>query len=122
MDKKVATRVAQVSPREMAKSKKFARYIQDSYPNIQITLCWVLLKDLTDTNSELDVLAAFGLKLGSVFNAIKLIPYHEVGHNKYSAMNMAYPLDDMCAYCLEDAVKVQERLEKAGLLTVLSNV
>jgi pyruvate-formate lyase-activating enzyme len=70
----------------------------------------------------LDALAAFGLELGSVFNAIELIPYHELGRDKYSALNMAYPLDDMCAYCLEDAVKVQERLEKAGLLTVLSSV
>jgi hypothetical protein len=77
---------------------------------------------MTGTNSELEALVAFGLELGSVFNAVELIPSHELGRNKNSALNMTYPLDDMCAYRLEDAIKVQERLEKAGLLTILSNV
>ena len=122
MDNEVAARVAQVSPREIAKSKEFARYIRDSYPDIKITLRWVLLKDLTDTDSELEALAEFARELGGVFHAIELIPYHELGRDKYTALNLAYPLDDKCAYCPEDAVKVKESLEKAGLTTILSNV
>jgi formate C-acetyltransferase len=122
MDNEVAARVAQVSPSEMAKSKEFARYIRDTYPNINITLRWVLLKDITDTDAELDALAAFAHELGGVFHAIELIPYHELGRDKYTSLELAYPLGDMCAYRAEDAVLVRDRLEKAGLSTILSIV
>jgi formate C-acetyltransferase len=122
MDNTVAAKVAQVSPREMAVSKEFARYIRDEYPNIKITLRWVLLKDLTDTDSELDALTAFAQEMSHSFYAVELIPYHELGRDKYTALNQPYALEDMAPYRAEDAVKVKARLENAGLTTILSNV
>ena len=122
MDNHVAAQVAQVSPNEMEKSKEFARYIRDSHPNIKVTLRWVLLKDMTDTDAELEALIDFTRELGGVFHAIELIPYHELGRDKYTALNLAYPLDDMSAYRYKDAVEVQKRLETAGVTTILSNV
>lgn len=122
MDNAVAAKVAQVPAREMAKSKEFARYIRDSYPNIKITLRWVLLKDLTDTDSELTALASFARELGQVFGAIELIPYHELGRDKYSALNQPYPLEEMSPYRADDALAVKERLENEGLAVILSNV
>ncbi len=106
----------------MSKSKEFARYIRAAYPNVKITLRGVLLKDITDTDAELDALAAFAHELGGVFHAVELIPYHELGREKYASLEFAYPLDDMCAYRAEDAVQVRDRLEKAGLSTILSIV
>ena len=64
MDNEVAGKVAQVSAAEMAKSKEFARYIRDAYPNIRITLRWVLLKGMTDADSELEALIAFAKRDG----------------------------------------------------------
>ena len=106
----------------MAKSKQFARYIRDSYPNIRITLRWVLLKGMTDTDEELTALAAFAKDLGQVFHAVELIPYHELGRDKYDMLNLEYPLDDMSSYRSEDARQVQCRLQEAGVATILSNV
>jgi formate C-acetyltransferase len=122
MNNDVAASVARVSPAEMQKSKDFARYIRDHYPNIRITLRWVLLKDITDTDSELDALAAFAKDLGPVFHTIELIPYHELGREKYDALKWEYPLQDMSSYKKEDAQRVQERLLSAQVATILSNV
>jgi len=122
MDNEVAGKVAQVSAAEMAKSKEFARYIRDAYPNIRITLRWVLLKGMTDADSELEALIAFAKDLGQVFHAVELIPYHELGREKYDMLSLEYPLDDMCAYRSEDALQVQSRLEDAGVATILSIV
>jgi formate C-acetyltransferase len=122
MNDDVAARVAQVSAKEMARSKEFARYIRDKYPNIKITLRWVLLKDMTDTDSELDALAAFAKELEGVFHAVELIPYHELGKDKYSALDMSYPLEDMAAYKPEDAQMVKARLELEGVTVILSSV
>ena len=122
MNNDVAATVAQVSPAEMAKSKEFARYIRDAYPNIKITLRWVLLRGMTDTDAELDALAAFAKELGDVFHAIELIPYHELGREKYKMLDLAYPLDDMSSYRVEDAIKVRDRLDNTGVSTILTNV
>ena len=120
MDNEIAAEVAQVSPKEMAQSKEFARHIRDNYPNIKITLRWVLLKNMTDTESELQALADFAKDLGNVFHTIELIPYHVLGKDKYSSLNLEYPLGDMSPYNIEDAKLVKGRLEDAGVPTILS--
>jgi len=122
MDNDVAGKVAQVPAAEMAKSKEFAHYICESYPNIRITLRWVLLKGMTDTNSELDALVSLAKDLGNVFGSVELLPYHELGREKYNMLGLDYPLEGMCSYKLEDALQVQARLEAAGLSTILSSV
>ena len=122
MDNEVAAKVAQAPAHEMAKSKEFAKYIHSDYPNIKITLRWVILKGMTDTESELKLLAEFALELGDSLHAIELIPYHELGKDKYASLDMAYPLEDVPAYKHEDAVAVQKKLEDAGVRVILSSV
>lgn len=122
MDIEVAAKVAQVSVAEMEKSKDFARHIRDHYPNIKVTLRWVLLSGITDTDAELDALADFAQDLYPVFHAIELIPYHDLGREKYDMLDMSYPLDEMPVYKAENALLVRDRLEEAGIVTILSNV
>ncbi|KAL3826620.1 hypothetical protein ACHAXA_010545 [Cyclostephanos tholiformis] len=122
MDNKVASGIARVPVSEMAKSKAFARFVRDNYPNIRLTLRWVLMKDLTDTDSELEALVSFARELAPVLYCVELIPYHELGKDKYALLNEAYPLEGMPPYRLEEAVRVKERLEDHGLVTILSSV
>ena len=121
MDNQVASQVAQVSAAEMAKSKEFARYIRDHYPNIRLTLRWVLLEGMTDVDSEVEALIAFAKELHPVFSAVQLLPYHDLGREKYSMLEMEYPLGDMPSYKFENALAVQARLEAAGVATILSS-
>jgi pyruvate formate lyase activating enzyme len=122
MDNEVAGKVAGVPATTMSHAKDFARYIRDNYEDIKLTLRWVLLKDITDIDSELEKLVAFAKDLSPVFSQIELIPYHELGRDKYDALNKDYPLDGMEPYNKTAAEKIQARLEDQGVKVILSAV
>lgn len=121
MDDEVASKVAQHPAKYMSRSKDFARYIRDHHTyHIKLSLRWVILKGLTDTSTELEQLITFAKELGPVLTHVELLPYHELGRDKYEALSIPYPLDDMEPYSKEDALRVQNTLESAGLKTSLT--
>lgn len=122
MDHDVAATVARYGAKGMSRAKDFARYIRDRYPSIQLTLRWVLLKDITDTESELSQLVAFANELAPVLTHIELIPYHELGRDKYVELNEPYPLDDMLPYDPDSALAVQAKIEAEGIATTLAMI
>lgn len=122
MDNTVAAKVAGVPENTMSRAKDFARYIRDNYQDVELTLRWVLLEDITDTESELEKLVAFAKELSPVFSQIELIPYHELGRDKWEALNKDYPLDGMEPYNREAAEKIQKKLQEQGVNVILSAV
>lgn len=120
MDNEIASKVARVPTTTMARSKEFARYVRDQYPNIRLSLRWVLMSGLTDSEEELGRLVSFAQELSPVFTHVELIPYHELGRDKYTSLNMSYALDDMEPFKREDAIKVQEKLERLGVKATMS--
>jgi pyruvate formate lyase activating enzyme len=121
MDNEVASRVAQHPARFMARSKDFARFIRDRYSeDVKLSLRWVLLKGITDTSAELKKLIEFAKDLRPVFTHVELIPYHDLGKDKYNKLELEYPLDEMKPYLRDDALSVQDTLEAAGVKTTLS--
>jgi pyruvate-formate lyase-activating enzyme len=122
MDDDLAAKVAMVPASVMARSKDFARYIRDNHSDIKLSLRWVLMKDLTDVESELNLLAAFAKELDPVFTHVELIPYHELGRRKYASLGRPYPLDGMVPYEVEDALKVKATLEGLGVKTILTTI
>lgn len=122
MDNDVAAQVAGAPATTMSRSKDFARFIRDNYRNINLTLRWVLLKDITDVESELEKLVAFARDLSPVFSQIELIPYHELGRDKYEALNKDYPLDGMAPYDKEEAKKIQAKLQAQGVKVILEAI
>lgn len=122
MDNEVAAKVARHPAKLMSRSKDFALYIRDKYPNVKLSLRWVLLEDITDNELELTKLVAFAKELDPVFTHIELIPYHELGRDKYDSLEEPYPLDDMKPYDTDDALKVQRALQETGLRVDLAVV
>jgi pyruvate formate lyase activating enzyme len=121
MDDEVASKVAQHPAKYMSRSKDFARYIRDHHADhVKLSLRWVILEGLTDTDAELERLIAFAKELGPVLTHVQLLPYHELGRDKYEALSIPYPLDDMKPYSKEDALQVQNKLESAGVKTSLT--
>ena len=107
----------------MATAKDFARYIRDKHSDhIKLSLRWVLMKGITDTEDELERLVAFAEELGPVFTQVELIPYHELGKEKYASMDQEYALEDMEAYPKEAAVEIQKALIDAGVKTTLAMI
>ena len=119
MDLELASYISGVPKENNLRAREFAKYVRDNYPDIRLSLRWVLLKDMTDTDEEIRALAEFAKNLAPVFTHIELLPYHILGTQKYEMMNMEYPLDDMEPYEHDDAVAVRDKLLEFGVPAVL---
>lgn len=122
MDNNVAAQVAKVSADKMQRSKDFAYFVRDRFPNIKLSLRWVLMKGVTDTDDELNKLIDFAVDLAPVFTHVELIPYHDLGKEKYESLEMEYCLDDMPTYSKDDAKAFEEKLVNAGVDTVMAMI
>jgi len=120
MDLDLASFLSGVSKWKNIRAREFAEYIRDKYKDVKLSLRWVLLKDMTDTDQEIEALAEFAKTLSPVFTHIELLPYHTLGKEKYDMIGMDYPLGDMEPYQYDDAVKVQEKLINLGVPAVLA--
>jgi pyruvate formate lyase activating enzyme len=120
MDNTLAAKIAGVPLKQMEGAKDFARYIRDHYPdNVKLSLRVVLMKGSTDTDKELKLLADFAKELDPVFANVELLPYHDLGREKWDALDRPYPLNGMEPYPLEDAEGVKRKLEEMGIKVVL---
>lgn len=116
MDNKLASEIAGVSEMSVMSAKKFAEYVRDKYPKIKLSLRWVLLEGKTDTEKELSALADFAKKLNPVFTHVDLLPYHELGKEKYTVLGRDYHVDSE-PYLQSAANKAKEYLENSGIST-----
>lgn len=121
MDLKLASFISGVSEENNKRARELAKYIRDNYKNIKLSLRWVLMKDMTDTDKELKALASFAKELSPVFTHVELLPYHVLGKEKYEMMNLEYPLEGMEPYDYQDAVEVKEKLESMGVEAILAD-
>jgi Pyruvate-formate lyase-activating enzyme len=120
MDPDLAAYVNGVSKKAGIRAKQFAKYIRDEYPNIKLTLRWVLLKDITDTDNEIDALVKFAKNLSPAFTQIELLPYHTLGKEKYEHLHRPYPLEGMEPYEYDDALKIKQKIELQGVKVLLA--
>lgn len=120
MDLDLASFISGVSVESNERARQFATFIRDHYRNVKLSLRWVLMKGLTDTDDEIKALAAFAKELKPVFTHIELLPYHTLGKEKYDVMDMDYELDGMEPYNYEDAVEVKKKLIRMGVEATLA--
>mmetsp|Transcript_28705 Transcript_28705/g.36981 ORF Transcript_28705/g.36981 Transcript_28705/m.36981 type:complete len:131 (-) Transcript_28705:40-432(-) len=123
MDLDVASIISGVSRESNARAREFATHIRDNYQHIRLSLRWVLLEDITDTDKEIEALAEFAKDLNPVFTHVELLPYHTLGKEKWEMIGVDCPFGDMEPYEHDSAVKVQEKLLRMGIPTTLySNI
>lgn len=120
MDLDLASFISGVSKESNERARDFAKYVRDHYKNVKLSLRWVLMKSLTDTDEEIEALAAFAKELKPVFTHVELLPYHILGKEKYDMMDMSYELEDMETYDYEDAVEVKKKLLRMGVDATLA--
>jgi pyruvate formate lyase activating enzyme len=119
MDSALAFEISRVSEESAERAKDFARFIHDRYKDIKLSIRWVLLEGMTDTDEELDALVNFSKELIPTLTHIELLPFHQLGKDKYEHLNLPYPLSNLDEYPHSKAMEVKEKLEKSGLIVVL---
>lgn len=82
MDLRLASFISGVSETSNIRAREFALHIRDNYKDIRLSLRWVLLKGMTDTDDEIQALATFAKDLKPVFTHVELLPYHTLGKEK----------------------------------------
>lgn len=120
MDLDLASFISGVSKESNIRARDFAKYIRDHYQNTKLSLRWVLMKGLTDTDEEIEALAAFAKELKPVFTHVELLPYHILGKEKYDMMDKKYELEDMVPYEYEDAAEVKQKLLRLNVDATLA--
>lgn len=120
MDIKLASFISGVSELNNERAKQFALYIRDNYKDTKLSIRWVLLKGMTDTDEEIESLASFAKELSPVFTHVELLPYHTLGKEKYDAINAIYPMGDMEPYDYDDALHIKNKLASLGVKATLA--
>ncbi|KAL7506221.1 hypothetical protein ACHAXN_003493 [Cyclotella atomus] len=120
MDIKLASFISGVSELNNERARQFALHIRDNYKDTKLSIRWVLLKGMTDTDEEIEALAAFAKELSPVFTHVELLPYHTLGKEKYDAINAIYPMGDMEPYDYADALLVKNKLASLGVEATLA--
>jgi len=121
MDPDVAAFISGVSRTAGGRGKEFAYFIRDNYKKTKLSLRWVLLEDLTDTDKEIDALTKFAKSLSPVFTHVEILPYHHLAKDKYDHLGRVYPMDDAREYPQDKALDFKERLEKLGVKCTLAS-
>jgi pyruvate formate lyase activating enzyme len=121
MDLELAEKISGVPKSATLRAQEFARHIRDNYSDkIRLSIRWVLLKGMTDSDEELNALASFVHELQPVFTHVELLPYHDLGKEKYEDLQMPYPLEGMEPYSYDDAIEVKRTLSKKGIKVILA--
>ena len=85
----------------------FARYLSDR--NIPLWIRHIIVEGITDDPDEQFRLGEF---IGTLkdLKALDVLPYHTMGVNKYKELGIHYPLENLPALPLAEAVKAKKRI------------
>lgn len=89
------------------KELTFARYLSDN--NISMWIRQVLVPGYTDDENDLLKLKEFITSLKTV-KKVELLPYHNLGKNKWKALNQKYMLEDVKPASPEDIERAKKFL------------
>ncbi|KAH0471604.1 MAG: hypothetical protein KVP17_002754 [Porospora cf. gigantea B] len=88
---------------------------------VKVCIRWVLLEGRTDTDDEIEKLVEYCNSLGDSFMEVEVLPFHQLGKSKYQKLGIAYPMEAVRSYPLDDAALFHDKLIKKGVKAALSN-
>ncbi|MFC1861524.1 glycyl-radical enzyme activating protein, partial [Chloroflexota bacterium] len=81
--------------------------------NIPIIIRVPLISGYNDSEENLRMLAEFMIESG--LSRIDILPYHQLGENKYRRLDMEYKLADVKTYTESQVLAIKELLESYNL-------
>ena len=104
-----------VTGRELAPTLRFGRRLRDRGTPIWIR--YVLVPGLTDGEDDVRIVADYAASLGEVVQRVEVLPFHQMGKNKWKALQIPYPLEHTMPPSDELVTRVRETFRSRGLLT-----
>jgi pyruvate formate lyase activating enzyme len=104
-----------VTGRELAPTLRFGRRLRDRGTPIWIR--YVLVPGLTDGEDDVRIVADYAASLGEVVQRVEVLPFHQMGKNKWKALDIPYPLEHTMPPSDELVTRVRETFRSRGLFT-----
>jgi len=89
-----------------------ARYLSDN--NIKMRVRYVVVPGYSDADADIDRLATFLLKMKNL-DRVDVLPYHELGKNKWEVMGIPYELDGVHPPTAESLDAIVAAFETRGI-------
>lgn len=102
-----------VTGRELQPTLDFGRRLADR--GVEIWLRFVLVPGLTDDPANIETIADYAASLPSV-SRVEVLPFHQMGRDKWASLGMKYELDDTPPPSAEDVERVRDQFRARGLL------
>ena len=104
-----------VTGRELAPTLRFGRRLRDRGTPIWIR--YVLVPGLTDGEEDVNIVADYAASIGEVVERVEVLPFHQMGRDKWKALDIPYPLEHTQPPSAELVTRVQETFRSRGLVT-----
>src|SRR5690554_3990356 len=102
-----------VTGRQLEPTLKFGRRLAER--GIRIWIRYVLVPDLTDDYDSIEKVADYAASLGSL-ERVEVLPFHQMGREKWEALNEPYALEDTKPPTPELVDRVKSQFAARGLL------
>jgi pyruvate formate lyase activating enzyme len=103
---------AKVTGRELAPTLEFGRRLAES--GTEIWIRFVLVPGLTDAQADVEAVAEYAASLSTV-SRVEVLPFHQMGADKWAALGMPYELDGVEPPTVEQVEQVRDRFRSHGL-------
>jgi pyruvate formate lyase activating enzyme len=101
-----------VTGRELAPTLDFGRRLAER--GIEIWIRFVLVPGLTDAPENVEAVAQYAATLSSV-SRVEVLPFHQMGRDKWESLGMRYELEDTAPPSPELVTRVRDQFRARGL-------
>lgn len=110
-----------VTGRELEPTLRFGRRLAEMADGPEIWIRYVLVPDLTDDAAGIDRVAQYAASLNEIrpgaVSRVEVLPFHQMGRDKWDALGRTYELGDTPAPSAELVDRVRAQFRAHGLTT-----
>lgn len=105
-----------VTGQELAPTLAFGRRLADRGTE-EVWVRFVLVPGLTDAVENVEAVAAYVASLGAVVTRVEILPFHQMGRDKWAELGMTYELDGVGPPSAGLVDRVRNQFRQHGLTT-----
>lgn len=109
----IAQTFKKTTGRPIEPTLKFGRRLSEA--NKKMWIRFVLVPGLTDAQENVEAVAEYAASLGKSVERLEILPFHQMGRDKWAKLNLSYVLEDTPTPSRELIERVKEQFQAHGL-------